>query len=146
MWLNLWCNNSKQFSFHMVIYLSLTFPWFPPKNACFLCAPCVNVTQFFSFSLNYIVQNTLWDKQVCPEFMNVMIENNLPHKSGTKSTLCNVTIKGSPLLSHIFLYLYFLFHRDMISLRNLTVFIHIFQRTWNKTWNLWCHVVHCSRI
>ena len=32
-----------------------------------------------------------------------MIENNQSHKSGAKITLCNVAIKGSPLLSHIFI-------------------------------------------
>ena len=32
-----------------------------------------------------------------------MIENNLPHKSGAKSTLFNVAMKGFPLSSHIFI-------------------------------------------
>ena len=32
-----------------------------------------------------------------------MIKNNLSHNSGAKSTLCNVAMKGSPLLSHIFI-------------------------------------------
>ena len=34
-------------------------------------------------------------------FINVMIENNLSHKSGAKSTLCNVAIEDLPLSSHI---------------------------------------------
>ena len=49
------------------------------------------------------MQNPLWNKQVCPDFVNVMIRNNLSHKSGAKSTLCNVAMKGSPWLSHIFI-------------------------------------------
>ena len=32
-----------------------------------------------------------------------MIENNLLHKSGAKSTLCNVAMKGFPLLSFVFI-------------------------------------------
>ena len=43
---------------------------------------CGNVTAFFYFALNYTVQNSLWNKQVCPKFNNVMIENNLSHNSG----------------------------------------------------------------
>ena len=39
--------------------------------------------------------------QVCPELINVMIENNLSHKSGAKSTLYNVAMKVFPLLLHI---------------------------------------------
>ena len=33
-----------------------------------------------------------------------MIENNLLRKSGAKSMLCNVAMKGSPLSSHIFIH------------------------------------------
>ena len=47
------------------------------------------------------MQNPLWKRQVCPEFINVIIENNLWHKSGAKSTLCNVAMKDFPLSSHI---------------------------------------------
>ena len=47
---------------------------------------------------------SLLNKQVCPEFINLMIENNLLHRSGAKSTLCNVATKGSPSLSHIFIH------------------------------------------
>ena len=31
LWPNLWCNNYLKQSSKMVIYFSLTFPWFPPK-------------------------------------------------------------------------------------------------------------------
>ena len=74
-----------------------------PKDACFFCAICGNVTAFFSFAQNYTVQNNLWNKQVCPKFINVIIENNPLYKSDAKSTLYNVAIKASPLLSHIFM-------------------------------------------
>ena len=58
-----------------------------PQNACFLCTLCGKVTELFSFAPNYNVQNLFWNKQVCPEFINVIIENNLLHRSGAKSTL-----------------------------------------------------------
>ena len=50
------------------------------------------VTTLLSFAPKYTVQNPLLKKQVCPEFINVMIENNLSHKSGAKSTLYKVAI------------------------------------------------------
>ena len=78
----------------MVIYMSLTFLDFPP-SACFLCELRGNVTTLFSCATEYTVPNILWNKQVCPEFINVMIKNNLLHKSGAKSTLCNIVMKGS---------------------------------------------------
>ena len=103
LWPNLWCNNSKE-----VFFLDRNFFFFDiylisPKNACLLCALCGNVTEFFSFYLKYTVQNPLLNKQVFTEFINVMIENNLSHKYGAKSMLCNVAIKGSPWSSHIFI-------------------------------------------
>ena len=78
----------KKFYFLLVIYFSLTYP-FLPRNACFLCALCGRVSALFSFAQKYMVQNHLWKIQVCPEFVNVMIKNNLLHKSGAKSKLCN---------------------------------------------------------
>ena len=90
----------KQFYFLLEFFffdISLIFP----RNACFFCALCGNVTAFFSFAPKYTVKNLYEKIQVCPEFINVMNENNLSHKSGAKSMLCNVEIKGSPLLSHI---------------------------------------------
>ena len=90
----------KQFSFLLVIFffdISLIFP----RNACFLCALCSNVTAFFFSAPNYTVNNPLWKRQVCPTFINILIENNLSHKSGAKSTFCNVAMKNFPLSSHI---------------------------------------------
>ena len=58
---------------------------------------CGKVTAFFSFAPKYTVQNPFWNKQVCPELNNIIIENKLPHKSGAKSTLCTVGMKRSPL-------------------------------------------------
>ena len=64
-----------------------------PRNACFLCALCGNVTAFFFSAPKYIVQNPLWQIQVFPEFINIMIENNPLHKSGAKSTLYIVALE-----------------------------------------------------
>ena len=50
------------------------------------------------------MQSPLRNKQLCLKFINIMIENSLSHKSGAGITLCNVAIKGSPLLSHIFIH------------------------------------------
>ena len=72
-----------------------------PINTCFICAICGNVTAFFSFSPKHTVQNPFWKRQLCHEFINLMIENNPSHKSGVKHTLCNVAIKHFPLSSHI---------------------------------------------
>ena len=58
----------------------------------------------FSFAQNYTVQNPFWNQQECPKFINVIIENNPSHKSGAKSTLCNVAMKISLLSSHIFIH------------------------------------------
>ena len=90
----------KQFYFLPVIVfldISLIFP----RNASFLCALCGKVTALFYFAPKYMVKNPLWKRQVCPEFINVMSENNLSHKSGAKSTLCNVAMKDFPLSSYI---------------------------------------------
>ena len=74
LWHNLWCNNSRVIFFlygnFFVFEISLVFP----KNACFLCALCGNVPALFSFAHEYTVQNPLWNKQVCPKFINAMIE------------------------------------------------------------------------
>ena len=90
----------KQFSFLLEFFffdISLIFP----RNACFLCALCGNATAFFFSAPKYTVKNPLWKIQLCPEFINVMIENNQSHKSGAKSTLYNVAMKGFPLSLHI---------------------------------------------
>ena len=79
------------------------YPFIFNKNACFLCTLCGDVTTFFYFDPKYTIQNPSQNKQVCPKFINVIIENNLSHKSCAKSTLCNVAIKGCPLLSHTFI-------------------------------------------
>ena len=89
----------KQFYCELVFFffdMSLIFP----RNACFLCALCGNVTTFFFSAPKYTVQN---QRQVCPSFIIVMIKNNLPHRSGAKITLCNVAMKCFPLSSHIFI-------------------------------------------
>ena len=133
-----WCNNSKEIFF---------LDGISPKNACFLCAFCGNVTAFFSFVPKYTVQNPLWNKQVCPKFINVIIENNLLHKSGAKSTLCNLAMKGSLLLSYILhSYLSFSPRCDMMYVRDFNMFICILYRSWNIIRNLWCHVENFSII
>ena len=87
---------------------------------------CGDVTAFFSFAPKYTTQNPLLKRQLCPEFINVMIENNLSHKSGTNSMLCNVAMKGLPLLSHICIRTCPFFRRDVMSVCNFNVFIRIF--------------------
>ena len=74
-----------------------------PRNSCFHCALSGNVAVLFYFYQKYIVQKPLLKRQVCSEFMNVMIDNNLSHKSGAKSTLYDVAMKVFPLSSHIFI-------------------------------------------
>ena len=45
-----------------------------PKNASFLCALYGNVTVFFYFDPKYTVQDPFSNKQVCPDFINVLIK------------------------------------------------------------------------
>ena len=71
-----------------------------PQKACFRCALCGKVTTFYHLSPKYTIHNPLQNKQV----INVIIENNLSHKSGAKSMLCNVAINGFPLSLHIFIW------------------------------------------
>ena len=103
LWPNIWCNNSKSTLFLdgnlFVFYIS----FISPKNACFFCALYGNVTTFFSLVPKYTVQNPFQNKLVCPKLINVLIENNLSHRSGAKSTLCNAPIKLSLLSSNIFI-------------------------------------------
>ena len=101
---NIWCKNSKAIFFLDSNFFVFEICFIYPQNACFLCALCGKVTTFLSLSPKYTVQNTLWNKQVCPKLINVIMENYLLHRSGDKITLWNVTIKVSPLLSHIFIH------------------------------------------
>ena len=103
MWHKLWCNSSRAIFFLAGNFFVFDIYFISHQNACFLCGLCSNVTAFFSFSPKYTVQTLYWNKQVCPEFNNAMIKNNPSHKSGAKSTLCNVVMKGSPRSSHIFI-------------------------------------------
>ena len=98
---NLWCSNFRAiFSLAGNLFF-FDFSMIFPRNVCFLCAMCGNVTAFFYFAPKYTVQNPLLKIQLFPAFINVMIENNLFHKSGAKSTLYNAVMKYFPLLSHI---------------------------------------------
>ena len=134
LWPNLWCNNSKS-----IFFLSGDFFFFGislifPRNACFLCALCGKVTTLFSFATNYTMQNHLRKKQVCPEFINIVIKNNLSHKSGVKITLCNVAIKASPLSSHILFVLdIFVFLWHDVSLKLQCIYPYLIM---NLEWNL----------
>ena len=76
-----------------------------PQNACLRYVLCGKPTAFFSLSPKYTVQNPFWNKQACPKFINVILENNLSHISGAKSTVWNVAMKVSPLSSHIFIWI-----------------------------------------
>ena len=133
MWPNLWCNNSKAIIFlagNLFFFdISLIFP----RTACLLCALCGKVTALLSFYPNYTVQNPLWKREVRPEFINATIENNLSHKSGAKSTLCNVAMKGFMLSSHIFIRTrLFLLWRDVrIQLKVIYPYLLM-----NMEWNM----------
>ena len=104
MWYNLWCNNYKSIFFLAGNFFVFDISFISTKNEYFRCALCGSVTTFFSFDIKYTVQNTLLNKQLCPEFINVMIENNMLHKSGAKSTLCNVAMKEFSWSSHVFIH------------------------------------------
>ena len=91
----------KQFYFLLEIYFSLTHPGFFPVTVCFLCALYNNVTALSFYALEYTLKKPFWTRKVCPEFINVMIENNLSHKSGARSTLYKVAMNFSPLLLHV---------------------------------------------
>ena len=54
-----------------------------------------NGDPFIATLHNVLLAPDLCDR-LFPEFINVMIENNLSHKSGAKSKLCNVAMKVSP--------------------------------------------------
>ena len=99
----MWCNISKAIFFHDGNFLVIDISFISTQNACFLYALCGNLTAFLSFAPKYTVQNHLWNKQLCPKFINVMIENTLSHKYGAKDTLLTVAMKGSLLSSRIFI-------------------------------------------
>ena len=103
LWPNICCKDAKTIFFLASNFFVFDICFIYPQNACFLCLLCGKVTTFFSLYPNYTVQNPLWNKQVCTKFISVIMENHLSHRSGDKSTLCNVAIKVSPLLSHIFI-------------------------------------------
>ena len=118
LWPNIWCNNYKSIFFLDGNIFVFDISCISPKNVCFLCALCGKLTPLLSMYLNFTVQNTLWNKQVCPKFINVIIENNLSHRSGAQSMLCNVAIKVSPLLLHILICTYpFLWHDVRLHLQ-----------------------------
>ena len=75
------------------------------KSACSICDLWVNFTAFCLLSLNKIMQNSLLKIQVCTKSISVTMENNKSHKSGANSTLYNVSMKGLPLSSRIFIWL-----------------------------------------
>ena len=100
---NLWCNNPKANFFLGAILFYLDISFIFNKNSCLLCALCVIVNEFSLLSPKYTVHKPFWNKKVCTKFINVIIENILSHRSGAKSTLCNVAMKDFLLLSHIFI-------------------------------------------
>ena len=90
--------------FLRIFFCDFDFSFIFTKNACFQFTLCSNVTEFYSLLQKKIVQNPLWEIQVCPEFINVIMENNPSHKYGANSTLYNVAIQGFPLLPLIFIW------------------------------------------
>ena len=63
---NIWCSNSKAIFFLAGNFFFFDFSMIFPRNACFLCALCGNVTESFFFDPKNTVQKTLWKRQVCP--------------------------------------------------------------------------------
>ena len=98
---NLWCNNSKTIFFLAGSFFDTS--WIFPEKACFLSALCGNVTVLSYFSPKYTVQISLWKRQVCPAFFDVIMENKLSHESGVNSTLYKVAKKVFPLSSKIYI-------------------------------------------
>ena len=98
---NLWCNNSRAILFLGGFDFDFSFVF--AKNACFLCTLCYNVTAFCWLELNTTMQKPLWKSQVCPKFINLIMENNWLQKTRENSILYNVSMKGFPLSSHIFI-------------------------------------------
>ena len=143
---NLWCNNTKEKLFLGICFCDFDFTIIFTKNACFLCDLCGNVTAFYSLSLRKTTQNPLWKRQVCIEFMSVIMENNLLHKSGANSTLYNAVMKGLPLVSHIFIWNSPVFFLWKIPICNLNIFICFHQWVWYKIRNMWCHVTSCTWV
>ena len=98
---NLWCNNSKAIFFLAGNLFFFDTSWIFPLKACFSVHYVIMLLPFPFSAPKYTVQNSLWKRHVCPAFINVMIENNLSHKSGARSTLYKVAMKVFTLLSHI---------------------------------------------
>ena len=71
--------------------------------ACFLCAFYGNVTVVCSLSLKKPCKNIFENRRYVPIFFDVIMGNNLSHKSGANSTLYNVAMKCFPLSSHFFI-------------------------------------------
>ena len=59
LWPNLWCNNSRAILYLAVNFFVFDISFLSPKNACFLCELCRNVTAFSFFVTKYTVQNPL---------------------------------------------------------------------------------------
>ena len=70
---NIWCNNSKATFFLCANFFVFDICFIFTKSSYFRCAICGKLTTFFSLSPKYTVQNTSWDKQVCPKFINVIM-------------------------------------------------------------------------
>ena len=69
---NLCCNNSRENIFSGGF--SFDFSFIFTKSLYFLCAICGNITAFCWLSLKKTVQNTLWKRQVCPNFISIIMK------------------------------------------------------------------------
>ena len=127
------------FLFFGICFCDYDFSFVFTKNVCFRCALCGNVTLFYQLSLNKTVQNPSWKRKVCHEFINVMLDKNWLHKSGVKSTLYNLSMRGLSLSSLIFIW-YFLFPNcDRIPIYNVDIFLCFQKRALYEIRNIWCH-------
>ena len=86
-----------------MIYFSLTYLlFFLEMHVSFV--HYVVILPYFSSLLRITPFKTLCEKiQVCPAFINIIIENKQSHKSGAKATLYNVAMKVFLFILHIFI-------------------------------------------
>ena len=123
--LNIWCNNYRELFFLGIFFCNFDFSLLFTKNPCFLCAPFGNVTTFCLLQPKKTMQNPLWERKVCPKLINVIMENNWSHKSGSNSTLYNITMKCLPLSPHILIWncpVFFLWQKNIFKFHTFSRF------------------------
>ena len=78
-----------------------------------------------------------------------MIVNNLSHKSGAKSTLCNLAMKGFPLSLHIFICTWPLWFAVTWCTSATSIYLSVssnYPVMKSETYGVMCHVAPKSKI